>query len=193
MMKRHDDGRGRRQPVRRSARTALVYCGGVSTEPVYFEGLKDAFRGRHITIKIRSEGLDPQRLVRAAAMYRDHRPGAFDEVWCVVDVDEFDIASAVREAKRHRIHMAVSNPCFELWLLLHHADCRGHCAGYADVVARLKRHVPAYDKARLDFGDYAEGVGDAVKRGRDLDPSGAGHQRNPSTGVWRLVETIMEG
>jgi hypothetical protein len=95
-------------------------------------------------------------------------------------------------ANRQDVNLAVSNPCFELWLLLHHADCRSHCAGYADVVARLRKHVPAYDKTDLRFADYVAGVYDAVKRARELDPTGVDHARNPSTGVWRLVSTISE-
>jgi hypothetical protein len=53
--------------------------------------------------------------------------------------------------------------------------------------------VPGYDKARLNFADFAPGVDDAIKRARDLDPSGAEHRRNPSTNVWQLVERIREG
>lgn len=139
---------------------------------------------------MRGRGIAPDQLVRAAAAHRDRKPGAFDEVWCVVDVDEFDVASAASEARRHQVRLAISNPCFELWLLLHHADCRAYCAGCADVIRRLRKHLPEYDKSRLNFAHFAAGVGDAVKRARDLDATGSDHNRNPSTGVWRLVERI---
>lgn len=95
-------------------------------------------------------------------------------------------------ARRAGVSLAVSNPCFELWLLLHHAECRSHCTGYADVASRLKKHVPGYDKTRLNFADYADGLNDAVKRARDLEPTGTDHTQNPSTGVWRLVGKIVE-
>ena len=80
---------------------------------------------------------------------------------------------------------------FELWLLLHHAECRSYCNGCADVSARLKRHLPDYDKTRLDFADHADGVSLAVTRAKALEPSGLDHAKNPSTGMWRLIETIM--
>lgn len=190
-MKRRE-GAPRRGPVRARKRTVLVYCGGVRTEPAYFDGLKRAIRSQNLTVRIRHGAVSPPRLVQLAAAHRDRRPDAFDEVWCVVDVDDFDIAAAVAEAARSRVSLAVSNPCFEVWLLLHHADCRSYCNGYPDVAARLKRYVPAYDKAALRFGDYAAGVEGALKRARELDPTGRDHGRNPSTGVWRLVETLME-
>ena len=146
-----------------------------------------------MTVRIRSEGVDPVRLVRAAAAYRDRALAEYDEVWCVVDVDQFDMDNAVVEARRRDVRLAVSHPCFELWLLLHHADCRAFCRDCHEVKRLLRKHVPLYDKTKPVFADFEAGIGDAVKRARDLDPTGAEHRRNPSTNVWQLVERILEG
>jgi hypothetical protein len=190
-MKRRENS-GQRHLVRALQRTILIYCGAVRTEPDYFKGLRNSFRSATLTVKVRQDGVAPSRLVQIASAYRDRKPGAFDEVWCVVDVDQFDLVTAIADAREHSVNLAISNPCFELWLLLHHSDCRSHCTGYADVASRLKKHLPAYDKTRLRFSDHANGVGDAVKRAKELEPSGTNHQRNPSTSVWRLVEIITE-
>ena len=190
-MRRHKEG-PRRAP-RRAPTTVLVYCGAARTERSYVDGLKAMRRRSGTSVLVRGSGKAPVQLVRAAAAHRDRTPGAFDEVWCVVDVDQFDIDSASSEARREGVHLAVSNPCFELWLLLHHAHCRAYCADCSEVTRRLVKHVPGYDKARLDFSRFAAGVGDAVKRARDLDPTGTEHRRNPSTNVWQLVERILEG
>ncbi|GLH99201.1 RloB family protein [Phytohabitans aurantiacus] len=186
-MRRRESTSRRVSPKRRY--TVLVYCGAARTEPDYFNGLKRHLRSQTVTVKIRYDGVAPKQLVRIAATYRDKTPGAYDEVWCVVDTDEFDIDAALAEARRRGVSLAVSNPCFELWLLLHHDKCTSHCTGYADVAGRLRKHVPGYDKARLDFADYAAGVDDATARAKAL---GVDHAVNPSTGVWRLVETIRE-
>ncbi|MGW6281706.1 RloB family protein [Kribbella sp. NPDC055071] len=106
----------------------------------------------------------------------------FDEVWCVFDVDDFDIEPATREARRAGLELAVSDPCFELWLLLHHEDCRAFQNGYKDVVRSLQKHVGGYDKTKLAFADYAGGVTAATVRAEKLGESG-----NPSTGMWRLA------
>ncbi|HEX6684778.1 MAG TPA: RloB family protein [Candidatus Limnocylindrales bacterium] len=181
----------RRQPFREPKRTVLIFCGAKRTEPDYFEGLKVSLRTASVTIKVKREGVDPVRLVRAAADLRDRRPGVYDEVWCVTDADEFDIPAAVSAAKRRGVNLAVSNPCFEVWLLLHHAECQAHCRGYADVLSRLKRHVPGYDKTALDFAVFADRVGDAVERAEKLDPTGTDFGRNPSSGVWMLAKKLM--
>jgi RloB-like protein len=185
------ESRLRRLPYRQPNHTVLVYCGAARTEPDYFEGLKLLLRKASVTVKVRSEGIDPARLVKAAANYRDRHPDVFDDVWCIADADAFDMSAAASAAKRPRVNLAVSNPCFELWLLLHHADCNAHCGDYQDVVARLKRHVAAYDKTALDFRLFSAGIGDAIVRAEKLDPTGADYSRNPSSGVWVLVRKMM--
>lgn|SRR5690606_6248533 len=191
MPRRENTGR-RRPPPFPLRRTILVYCGGRRTERDYFEALRQRLRASSVTVKILQSGIAPEALVRAAADYRMRRPGVFDEVWCVVDVDEFDIAAAATAARADGIGLAVSNPCFELWLLLHHTDCRAYCNGCQEVHRRLRKWVPGYDKARLNFAQFAEGVDDAVRRARDLDPSGTAYEKNPSTSVWRVVDSIRE-
>jgi hypothetical protein len=59
------------------------------------------------------------------------------------------------------------------------------------VAARLRRHLPGYDKADLVYADYATGLADAVARAKGLDGTGTQHLINPSTSAWRLVEKIM--
>ena len=52
---------------------------------------------------------------------RDDRE--FDEIWCVFDIDEHaNVRTAISNAKDSGIEVAVSNPCVELWLLLHVED-----------------------------------------------------------------------
>ena len=127
-----------------------------------------------------------------AVAYAERSAKDFDEVWCVVDVDEFDLSSTFQVARRSGVKLAVSNPCFELWLLLHHEDYHGRLEQCAAAYRRVKKHVPAYDKTRLDFEQFECGVTHAVQRAKELDPNGVGHDRNPSTGVWRLVERMTE-
>ncbi len=178
-MPRRDNTARRRQPSRDKPRTILVYCGALRTEPAYFNALRRDTRRRNVTVKIRQDGTAPHALVKAAAAYRDRGPADFDEVWCVVDTDEFDVAAAADVAAKHRVNLAVSNPCFELWLLLHHTDCRGSCDGCSDVQRRLRHFVPDYDKARLDFNRFAPGVNHAVMRAKKLEPTGTTYGKTP--------------
>lgn len=167
-----------------------MVCGGARTEPDYFAGLLRARRNPAVNVKVIDEARDPDSVIRYASGYADRSPTGFDQIWCVLDVDEFSFRAAVPAARRSGIRLAVSNPCFEVWLLLHHADVSGELANAQAAITKLVRHVPGYCKTRLRFEDFAAGVEAAVTRGRVLYAEGEGIGPNPSTGVWRLVEAI---
>jgi hypothetical protein len=181
----------RRRHAHRAARSVLVVCGGTRTEPDYLDGMRRAYRRASLKITVLSKARHPEGLVEHARSVSRRASEDFDEVWCVVDVDDFELAGAVASAADGRVLLAVSNPCFELWLLLHFDECKAHVDGAADAALRLRRHLPAYDKTRLDFADFAAGVTDAVRRARTLD-DGTQVGRNPSSGVWKLVSMVME-
>jgi hypothetical protein len=46
----------------------------------------------------------------------------YEGVWCVLDteLDPELATSLVQEAKGGGVHVALSTPCFEVWLILHH-------------------------------------------------------------------------
>lgn len=164
-------------------------CGGVRTERDYFDGIRRSLARPDVTLSIKAVGRAPDQVVTHAAGLLAHQRDQFDELWCVVDVDEFDLDRAVRAVRTAGVRLAVSNPCFELWLLLHFEDGGPPVLGATEATRRLRRHLPAYDKTRLDFGDYAPGLADAIARGRKLD-DGESVGTDPSSGVWRLVEQI---
>jgi hypothetical protein len=120
---------------------------------------------------------------------------SYDEVWCVFDVDEHPhLPDARQQARDNGIYLAVSNPCFELWALLHF-QAQTAFLERGDARSRLQRHLPHYNKA-LPFARLHPNYAEAVQRAEELerrredadDPGG-----NPSTGVHRLTERIREG
>ncbi|MGW0661415.1 RloB family protein [Streptodolium elevatio] len=104
-----------------------------------------------------------------------------------------DLQVARTSAKDAGIRLAISNPCFEVWLLLHVADHKAHCGSYGELEPYLKRHIPHYDKTRIRFADYAAGLADARIRAHRLDPSGLEYTKNPTTNVWQLVNRLTDG
>lgn len=189
MIKR-ENRRSRRAPVREERSQVLVVCGGKVTEPSYFRGLKKERRNPAIRVVVEGKGVDPVSLIRFASTKRDLL--GCDQVWCVLDVDEFDLSKAVAAAQQDDVYLAISNPCFEYWLLLHFELCAAPLVGYRDVEKRLTNHIPSYDKSHLIFADFADGVDDAIKRAQTRCTGvGTEHACNPSTGVWALVQQII--
>lgn len=195
---------GRRSPSREPKPKILIVCEGENTEPQYFEGFKHACRNSLVDIEIASGQGVPMTLVeesksrmeeaRDAAKREKDDNLAYDSVWCVFDVDNHPyLAEACEKARLHGIHLAISNPCFELWLLLHFRDHPG-MKDRKQVKGVLKKHVPGYDKS-VRYATYSDGYSNAVTRATTLDKIAEdvgtpGH--NPTTGVYKLTELIRE-
>lgn len=209
-MARRGSGRDGGRPLRRRPAfrdplpLVLVVCEGAVTEREYLHGFRAAHGITTVRIEVFSPGGDPLALVEEAARRREKARReaersadpdlAYDEVWCVFDVDQHARLSAARAlAAKHGIHLAVSNPCFELWLLLHFAEHAAHTSA-AQARRLLSKHLPRYDK-HLVFEDVGDGYTDAVRRAEALDRHHAGlgqEGENPSTGVHGLTERIRE-
>jgi RloB-like protein len=104
----------------------LIATEGVNTEPQYFEKFAALLRAKAVrVVSVRPVGVgrDPLSVVNEAVRRRDLEDKGgdpFDAVWCVVDVDEHaSLERACIEASRSNIEIAISSPCFEIWLLWH--------------------------------------------------------------------------
>jgi hypothetical protein len=167
----------------------LVVSGGY-TEDAYLRGLARHHSNRSVALTLKTCPVAPAQVVDYARRLADHHNDEFDEVWCVVDVDDFDIHSGISRAAELNAELVVSNPCFELWLLLHFEPLTSHLAKCKDVERMIRRHLPTYRKAKLSFIDFEAGLAQACQRARHLEMGDVNHP-NPSTGIWRLVERIM--
>ncbi|HBF80999.1 MAG TPA: hypothetical protein DD420_14035 [Streptomyces sp.] len=92
-------------------------------------------RALPVQICMGGEHGEPKSVVRAAIEHKKraaHSPQdrwtEYDQVWCVIDVEaptpHSSLSDALRLAERHGIEVALTNPCFELWILLHSRRCR---------------------------------------------------------------------
>ncbi|HEY1618723.1 MAG TPA: RloB family protein [Streptosporangiaceae bacterium] len=181
----------------------LLYCEGDVTEPEYFNDLRRHFRNPLIEIEI-GEGKrnDPKGLVELAKERREEaRRGArrqrddsllYDEVWCIFDVDKHaNLYNAIQQAKDISISLAVSNPCFELWILLHFKEQWASITGQKSLSA-VRGHLKDYEK-RADF-EKLKGKGEvAMARAKKMEARARANDEefaNPTTGVWHLVATL---
>jgi RloB-like protein len=203
MPRRRDDLR-RRKPIREPRPRVLVCCEGEVTEPSYFKGLKRKGQNNLLDVEVRPGGSNPKTLVDfAAGRKKDTENQArrqrddnlrYDEIWCVFDVDTHDhIPDAKQKAAANHIDLAISNPCFELWLLLHFQEQHAHIERRG-VQSACRQHMPGYDK-EVPFDEIFPRYQDGVKRAQALEhwqeTRGCAGE-NPSTGVHRLTERIME-
>jgi RloB-like protein len=200
-MAKRNDGLRRRSPFREVKRRILIVCEGIVTERHYFNDLRIQTKSL-VELNIEPGGT-PKTLVERAVDFKKSAEKAakrakdenlkFDVVWCVFDVDVHPfLAEAQQQARDNGIKAAVSNPCFEFWVLLHFQDQRAHIERHE--AQRLCRHyMPRYEK-RLPVETLMATYADAVRRAEGLEQEHQGRGTdggNPSTGVHKLTEEIM--
>ena len=151
----------------------LIVCEGEITEKQYFEQFAKFHRNSLVDVIVEGGKGVPLTVVRAAkerkenaisdAKRKDDEFLIYQLVWCVFDVDNHpNVPEARIMAADNGIELAISNPCFELWLLLHHRDCPGELHRHK-AQTMLKDHVAGYDK-HVTFDDYRDGYQKAVER-----------------------------
>ncbi|MFD6996389.1 RloB family protein [Streptomyces mirabilis] len=67
------------------------------------------------------------------------------QVWCLFDRDMHeDIPTAFARAKRAKLHVAYSHPCFEMWRLLHYQNYTSTFGGVCDSAADRLKQQPGF-------------------------------------------------
>jgi len=202
---------GRAQRIQRDDRCFVVATDDTDAPKQYFDAL--AFPRVKILVleTLRDSGMSaPVHVVRRIkdAFERCKNAGevqADDEFWVLLDTDHHlkpnhidGTRDAVRTATQAGVNIAFSNPCFELWLLLHHADVpRGTVfKNYEALKPELEKAVGKYDKTALRSGHFPQTrIPDAIRRARVLEtsPDSPNGYWPESTGtrIYRLFERIL--
>jgi hypothetical protein len=189
-------------PSRSSRKRFLVVCEGRLTEPEYIKYVKRQLRDSLLDIKVLGGYTDPMSLVRTAMEHKATaernsrlRSDAFlryDGVWCLVDKDEHAKMPEARSlAQRNGIRLILSNPCFELWLLLHFVEKNAYMTS-KEAAKLLGAFMVDYEKnpsCNLLIGHYLAARARAKKL---CNSEGCRGDSNPSTHVWELVDAVLE-
>ena len=178
---------------------------GSVTETSYFEAIRVSRRLSTGIIQVEPPGpTSPLEIVKRAheLQVANEKKDPFDEVWCVFDVEakvtqsaRTGLDKALNLAGNKGIKIALSNPCFELWLLLHHEDHTAYIT--SDAVQRKCSELNLVKEKRIQNMDVilsrhnqAKTRAEALVNQHDRDGTNAPADRNPETNVHRLVDAI---
>ncbi len=150
----------RRKPATREYRRVCWISAEGKTERDYFS--MEAFRRSSFAIRFPKD-IHPNRrnptavLKRFQKTLREEDFRKDDMAWLVVDVDSYDMSELMRlvdwERENPRHHIAISNPKFELFLVLHFGNAAG-CTTPTTVDAELRKHMVQYKK-RIDSRQFS--------------------------------------
>lgn len=199
-------------------RTLRIFCEGEKTEPNYLREYIRYNRDNHLASVVSVEKCSkntPVQLVDVAiAAKNSGKSVKGDEFWVVYDreaVAKYDRAlhaKAWQTAKNNDIKIALSNVCFEFWILLHLVDSSAAYSSFDDLKNRspLLRELSTnyaidYEKSSATLYEaLKDQVPVAMERADRINQHGlgaAGHQDkpfdvNPYTDVPELLRAIVK-
>lgn len=200
----------KRQPFAR----LLIVCEGEKTEPLYLGEIRRAFRlaTAHVQVWPSADGTEPlqvvdyaERLFLEGDRAKAIDPLAFDRVIAVFDRDDhatyhpaltkaqaLNLAHENDDGEPVPFQAVASVPCFELWLLLHFEDVMAP-VHRNEVYARLRGHLPAYEKGQGGhFAATRQRLDTATARAVVRAAQTTAHDgREPYTDMHTLVNLLM--
>jgi len=203
----------------RDARLFVIATEGEETEKQYFENLtsKEWYCNPRVLIEVlerSTSASNPKRILRLLDERKKKRGLKFDdELWLVIDRDKQswtveEIAKVAQVCYQKGYYLAVSNPCFEFWLLLHlnsleeysdttlqeFLDNKKVTSNRTRLEMELVLQLGSYNKSNLETSSFLPFIKEAIERAKQLDMNP--EQRWPNqlgTRVYILVEKIICG
>ncbi len=210
--------RGFKRPsfVRNVQKLFVIATEGVKTEIKYFEQFKseEYYNNKSVFIEVLKRlttDSSPAVVIKQLNNFsKEFNLKEGDELWMVIDRDKQSwstqqIAEVARLCNQKRYGFALSNPCFELWLLLHRKDINEYSAAVRDELFRnlktgnrgrveieLLAICGTYNKSNLNVDDYLPHVNLAIHRAEALTQNV--NERWPDylgSHVYKLVRELM--
>ena len=184
---------------RRYNKLFLLAVEGKKTERQYF-ALPDLKSPTvHVECLPSDKDSSPKSVLKRMKKYLyEERLSSKDEAWLVVDRDswkdeDLNLLHQWTTDRPNNYHLAVSNPKFEYWLLLHFEDAHG-VATAKECDARLKKYLPNYNKGIDSTKITREQIDKAIDRAilRNIPPCKKWPREPGKTTVYMLVKNIRE-
>ena len=201
-----------KRPERKILPKLHIFCEGEKTEPNYLRhylslcGGNDTPRDSVVIIEKRKKST-PVQLVEEARGKKESYPPC-DKVWVVHDresptkYDDSLYHQVQQKAEAKGIRVALSNVCFEVWLLLHfQSNCAVYtsCSDLLNKSTLKKTHIPKYEKnfdcSTITFTQIfqarlrAKQLNSATKNGADRQWRYP-YQWNPYSDVYKVLDEI---
>ena len=180
----------------KSNMVVLLIYESEDTERLY---IRDFLKSSNPHARIYKEchgGEHPKNIIQTVYKKYERDWENFDKIWLIFDDDgRKNIDAAIREARHKGISLALSNPCFELWYLLHFIDHQQY-RNQRSVIKLLRQHLPNYKKTESFYASVATKQSMAIDRAKHLQQVHSANGKpvhfNPSTTMFELVEFFLE-
>lgn len=197
----------------------LIACEGECTEPNYLSGLvihqkqiKNIAAGTEV-IFARHTHSDPRGVLQD--LLDTPNLNQYDEFWIVIDRDPVELkgkgfgghsddnfATAIKEAADKNVKVACSNPCFELWIVLHF-EYRDTACTRDDIQKKALEKINSLldSKHKLSNVDQMKSIENiysllqdkvfTAKKNAEKLKENDENYLNPSSGMFRLLSSLI--
>ncbi len=173
-----------------------IFPEGEKTESCYFTILRAMNKAVNIIIKKGDKKTEPNQVLGWAKKYiKENGVSKNEQIWLVIDVDgrpEHSFKECFAWEKINTKHnLAMSNPKFEYWLLMHFEN-GDDIKGAIDCMTKLTRYIPSYTKSNISSKEITrESCAVAAGNGKRKHDAVEVLEGNCST-VYKLVKEILE-
>ena len=187
---RHTSGRIKRKNIQ------IVVTEGLSEE-IYLDRIRSMFEGVPIHT-VNAGGGDIGKLKRECSKILLERE-RWDMLAIVTDMDEKSVSEIIKFddwCKRNGVELYLSNPSFEVFLLMHYQDVRGSMS-QSDLEEALGRHLGRrYDKAK-GIRPTERSVAEAIRTAehslpKNIDPIAGVARFGGTTNFHKLLGKITD-
>ena len=162
----------------------FVFCEG-ETEVSYVNYLKSKYRFPIQIVPKKSDSSISCRYIENCK--REYFTTNSDKTFLMYDLDVDGVLEKLTSISG--VTLLISNPCVELWFLLHNQECKSEL-NTKRCVEKYESVSTEYKKGTLNAFDlqiFNKGEDAAIARAKKLNTPG-----NPSTTVYKLLEALRE-
>lgn len=175
--------------------------GNNKTERHYLECLERTFKKVHFVFADGND-TDPARIV-SNTVNKIKKVKNIDFAICLFDMDfgeerKEQFLKAKKIAEKSKIILITSNPCFEIWFLLHFEYSTKQFTSSDDLLSTLRKFDKDYAKNKCNFLIYKNLINEAVKNCKKLDKYHLENSNNsniefnnPRTDMYKLIEKLL--
>jgi hypothetical protein len=190
---------------------------GNDTEQIYFEEFKDSEKfndeliylhllkrpkentnsaPNHVFKKLKKEAKD------------EYNFNENDELWMIIDTDRWkNISEIIEECKKlENMFVAVSNPCFEFWLLLHIKSITEYSIAELDLIlknskvtskknyidVKLTEILGSYNKSNPKPERFIPYLKKAIDQAKELDSENEEYPKKIGSHVYKIIEKLIK-
>ncbi|MDR0560476.1 MAG: RloB family protein [Prevotellaceae bacterium] len=174
--------KGRQSKGKEIRPTFFVFCEG-ETEETYVKFLRSQYR---VPVEIDAKIAGNRITAKYISNYKQQKiTHPKDTTFLIYDCDVQVIVDKLQ--KINKVNLLLSNPCFELWYLLHFQEQKAELTT-DECVKKLSTHIPNYVKGSFDKileTKIIKNKETAIVRARKIV-----ELKNPSTNVYVFVEEL---